>query len=98
MKFLAAFLALGFFAFGQAPWPDRKNSPDATTRLLIQFFRGDTNHDGRICVREFGWPTVLFGRSRLGNPKQALRSFIEILEAKGAQQLLHVITFIAAAK
>jgi len=61
MKFLAAFLALGFFAFAQAPGPDRKSSPDATTRLLTELFKGDTNRDGRISVREFSWPTVLFG-------------------------------------
>ena len=60
MKFLAVFLALGFFAFAQAPGPDRKSSPDATTRLLTEFFMGDTNRDGRISEREFGWPKVMF--------------------------------------
>ena len=55
MKFIAAFLALGVFAFAQAP------GPDATTRLLIEFFRGDTNRDGRISEGEFGWPKALFG-------------------------------------
>jgi len=48
MKFLVSFLALGMIAFGQAPGPGRSNSPDATTRLLIEFFKGDTNRDGRI--------------------------------------------------
>ena len=61
MKFIAVFLALSFFAFGQAPGPGRSNSPDATTRLLIEFFRGDANRDGRISEGEFGWPKVLFG-------------------------------------
>ncbi|SVC27849.1 uncharacterized protein METZ01_LOCUS280703, partial [marine metagenome] len=55
MKFIAVFLALGVFAFAQAP------GPDATTRLLIEFFRGDTNRDGRISEVEFGWPKALFG-------------------------------------
>ena len=61
MKFLVAFIALDFFAFAQEPVPAGKSSPDATTRLLTELFKGDTNRDGRISVREFSWPTVLFG-------------------------------------
>ena len=60
MKFLVTFIALDFFAFAQAPGPDRKSSPNATTPLLTELFKGDTNRDGRISVREFSWPEVLF--------------------------------------
>ena len=61
MRLIIVTIALAFPAFTQGPRPDQKNSPDATTRLLVDFFKGDTNRDGRISEREFGWPKVLFG-------------------------------------
>ena len=45
MEFLAAFLALVFFAFAQAPGPDRNNSPDAETRLLIEQIAADRQRE-----------------------------------------------------
>ena len=61
MRLIIVLMALSLPAFGQAPGQDRSNAPDATTRLLIDFFKGDTNRDGRISEDEFGWPKVLFG-------------------------------------
>ena len=61
MKYVVAFLVSGLFAFAQAPGQGRPNTPDATTRLLIEFFKGDKNRDGRISEGEFGWPKVMFG-------------------------------------
>ena len=61
MKYVVAFLVQGLFAFAQAPGQGRPSSPDASTRLLIELFKGDTNRDGRISEGEFGWPKVMFG-------------------------------------
>ena len=61
MKYVVAFLVQGLFAFAQAPGQGRPSSADATTRLLIEFFKGDKNRDGRISEGEFGWPKVMFG-------------------------------------
>ena len=61
MRLIIVLMALGLPAFAQGPRPGKKNAPDATTRLLIDFFKGDANRDGRISEGEFGWPKVLFG-------------------------------------
>jgi len=60
MRLFFLFLALGLTAFAQEPGPDLRKSSDATTRLLIDLFKGDANRDGRITENEFNWPKVLF--------------------------------------
>ena len=60
MRLFFLFIALGLPTFAQKPGPDLRNSPDATTRLLIDIFKGDANRDGRITKGEFNWPKVLF--------------------------------------
>jgi len=60
MRLIVVLMALSLPAFAQGPRQNQKNPTDATTRLLIDLFKGDANRDGRISEREFDWPKVLF--------------------------------------